>query len=165
MLIRFTQKLAKKLKIGSLAHVEDDPGPFVEWYANLFRARRAQYILTTESKSLLSVVMVGRGVTDDNIFIQHWLGCTREYLSQIGKSFVFENIVGPHAGQFVYAKTVSRSVLGSMSDMAGMSKFLLSARDLSPVDLSQLINETPFKAIDYQRPVDAFDKLKRLQSI
>jgi hypothetical protein len=161
MLIRFTQKLSKKLKIGSLAQIEEDPGPFIEWYATLFTAERAQYILTTESKSLLSVVIYGRGVTDDNIFITRWLESMREYFLKIGKRLVFEKIIGPRAGQFIYAKTASRSILGSMNDMVSMSKFMLPARDMSPMDLSQMINEAPFKAIGYQRPLDAFDKLKR----
>jgi hypothetical protein len=165
MLIRFTQKLSKKLKIGSLAQIEDDPDPFIEWYANLFAAERVQYILTTESKSLLSLVFYGRGVTDDNIFIKHWLGSMREYFSEIGKSFVFEKIIGPRTGQFIYAKTSSKSILGSMNDMISMSKFMLPARSMSPHELSQMINETPFKAIKYQRPLDAFDKLKRIKLI
>jgi hypothetical protein len=165
MLIRFTQKLSKKLKIGPLAKLADDPGPFIEWYANLFTAERAQYILITEAKSLLSIVIYGRGITDDTKFLKLWLDSTREYLSEIGKKFIFERIIGPRTGQFIYAKTANKSILGSMNDMVSMSKFMLPTRDMSPFDLSQMINETPFKAISFQRPLDAFDKLKCIRLI
>ena len=165
MLIRFTQKLSKKLKIGSLAEHKDCPGPFLEWYANLFTAERTQYILITEAKSLLSVVVYGRGITDDNKFLKHWLDTTREYLLITGKQFIFDRIIGPQTGSFIYAKTASKSILGSMNDMVSMSKFMLPTRDMSPLDLSQMINETPFKTIEYQRPLDAFDKLKRINLI
>ena len=165
MLIRFTQKLSKKLKVGPLSQIDDEPGPFLEWYANLLIAERTQYILATEAKSLLSIIIYGRGVTDDNVFIKTWLGSTRHYLSEIGKSFVFEKIIGPHTSEFVYGKTVNKSILGSMSDMATVSKLMLQAREMSPFDLSQMINETPFKAINYERPLDAFDKLKSIKLI
>jgi len=165
MLIRFTQKLSKKLKIGSLTKVEDDPGPFLEWYAHIFTANRVQYLLITEARSLLSVVLYGRGITDDTIFIRSWLSFLRDYLSDKGKAFVFRNIIGPRTNQFTYSKTVSRSVLGSMNDMASVSKSMLQIRDMSPWDLAQMTNETPFKAIGYKTPLDAFDQLKYLRSL
>ncbi len=165
MLIRFTQKLSKKLKIGLLAETKDDPGPFIEWYANVFNAEKAQYILITEAKSLLSIVIYGRGITNDTKFLKYWLDSTRDYLSEIGKRFVFEKIIGPHTEKFVYANTASKSILGSMNDMVSMSKFVLPTRDMSPLDLSQMINETPFKALEYQRPLDAFDKLQSIKLI
>jgi hypothetical protein len=36
---------------------------------------------------------------------------------------------------------------------------------MSPFDLSQMINETPFKAINYRRPLAAFDKLKSIRPV
>ena len=165
MIIRFTQKLAKKLKIGSLDETNDDPGPFLEWYAHLFTADRTQYILTTEAKSLLSVVFYGRGITDDTEFLSHWLSYTREYLAEIGKSFVFKNFIGPNTDHFIYAKTQSKSILGSMNDMISVSKVMIPIRDMSPWDVSRMINETPFKAIGYKRPFDAFNDLKKLKMI
>ena len=165
MLMRFTTKLSKKLKLPPLTKVTDDPGPFLDWYANLFTANRVQYILTTEAQSLFSVVMYGRGITDDHNFIKQWLGSTRDYLTDIGKDFVFEKIIGPNTGQFTLSKTLSKSVLGSMNDMVSVAKFMLRTRDMSPRDLAEMINETPFKAIDHNAPIHAFNQMKFLRPI
>jgi hypothetical protein len=160
MILRFTEKLSKKLKLGPITKVERDAGPFLEWYANLFTANRTQYILVTEVKSLLSIVMYGRGVVDDNIFINHFLNFLREYLDNKGNRLIFERVIGPSSGQITMSKTASKSILGSMNDMVSMSKFTLEREDVSPMYLTEMINKTPFKAIDYQSPLEAFGNLK-----
>ena len=160
MIVRFTEKLSKKLKIGPMTKVERDPGPFLEWYANLFTVNRTQFILVTEAKSLFSVVIYGRGVVDDNIFINHFLGFLREYLDEKGNRLIFEKIIGPKSAQITMSKTLSKSILGSMNDMVSMSKFMSQREDVSPMYLTELINETPFKAIDYQSPIEAFGNLR-----
>ena len=160
MILRFTEKLSKKLKTGPITKVERDPGPFLEWYAYLFSANRTQYILVTEAKSLLSVVMYGRGVVDDKIFINHFLSFLREYLDEKGNRLIFERVIAPNSGQIIISKTTSRSVLGSMNDMVSMSKFTLQRKDVSPMYLKERINKTPFKAIGYQSPLEAFGNLK-----
>ncbi len=165
MLFRFTQKLSKKLKFGSLKHYDQDPGPFLEWYAHLFSAGRVQYIITTEAKSLLSIVMYGCGVTDDNRFISQWLSSTKDYLSDIGNNFVFKNFIAPNTSEFIYSKTQSKSVLGSMNDMVSMSKYMIPHKDMSPWEVSEFLNETPFKAIGYDSPIIAFRNMKRLKLV
>lgn len=160
MIIRFTEKLSKKLKIGPITKVLRDPGPFLEWYANLFTANRTQFILVTEAKSLLSVVIYGRGVVDDNVFISHFLSFLREYLDEKGHRLIFEQIIGPNSVQITLSKTVSKSILGSMNDMVGMSKFMSQRKDVSPMCLTEFINRTPFKAIDYKSPLKAFGNLR-----
>ncbi|MFP4040595.1 MAG: DUF6933 domain-containing protein [Desulfosudaceae bacterium] len=165
MLIRITQKLSKKLKTGTLPEIPDDPGPFLEWYANLFTADRLQYILTTEAKSLFSVVLYGRGITDDSRFIEHWLPFIREYFLSNGKRFAFERIIVPNTSQFQFSKTQSRSILGSMNDMVDMAKTMISLRDMSLWEVSDMINETPFSALEGQCPLDALDHLKFIKPV
>lgn len=157
--------MSKKLKLSALPQSQDYSGNFVEWYAHLFTANRVQYILTTEAKTLFSVVLYGRGITDDDIFIKDWLRFLSDYLSDIDRSRVFKTFIGPNTGQFRLAKTSSRSVLGSMNDMISTIKFTLQTEDLSPYDLSKMINSTPFKTIDYQTPIACVDQLPYLRLI
>ena len=42
---------------------------FADWSAHLFTAERTQYILISNTASLYSMVMFGRGITDDCRFI------------------------------------------------------------------------------------------------
>ena len=165
MIIRFTQKLAIKSKIGPLAGNDDDPGPFRGCHAHLFTADRTQCIPTTEAASVLSDVLCGRGITDDTNFISQRLSSTRPYFAEIGKSFVFTDFIGTVTDRFTYSKTGSKTILGSMSDMISISKFMIPGRGMSPWDVSHTINETPHKAVGYKRPFDAFDNLKRGESI
>ena len=160
MILRFTGKLSKKLKTGPLTKIDEDPGPYLDWYANLFTAQRYQYILVTEAKSLLSIVMHGGGVTDDDKFIKQFLSQLHEYLNDTGNRLIYERIIVPQTGVIKMSKTASKSVLGSMNDMINLSKIYLEDEELGPWDLMKMINRTPFKAINYDRPEEAFRKMK-----
>ncbi len=159
MLLRVTNKLSKKLKLPPLTTVKDNPGLFLEWYANVFTANRVQYILTTEANSLFSVVLYGRGITNVNLFINSWLTSLKSYLSDIGKESVFNNIISSNTNQFTFSKVLNKSILGSMTNIVVDSKFMLEDEDMSPRDLSQMINETPFNAIDFHSPICVFNQL------
>jgi hypothetical protein len=49
-------------------------------FCHLFTADRTQYIILMNSASLYSCVMYGRGITDDNTFIERSLGMIREFM-------------------------------------------------------------------------------------
>ena len=78
MVIRFTAKLSKKLKLGEITKVDRYPGPYLEWYAHLFTFNRFQYILTTEANSLYTTMMYGRGIVDDNEYLQRFFSHLRD---------------------------------------------------------------------------------------
>ena len=55
---------------------------------------------------------------------------------------------------------MNKSVIGSINDMVNMSKFILKREDMSPFDLSDFLNNTSFKFIEYQTPIAAFKSMK-----
>ena len=57
MILRLSQKLAKKLKEGTLTSLPLDENHYADWSAHLFTADRTQYIIVTNTQSLYSVVM------------------------------------------------------------------------------------------------------------
>jgi len=73
MIFRLTQKMTKKVGLPPLQAVPLDKNPFIDWTAHLFTAERVQYIIVTNTASLYSLVMYGRGITDDNRFFQETL--------------------------------------------------------------------------------------------
>jgi len=160
MIIRFTDKLAKKLKLGKISRIEKYPVPFLEWYAHLFSIQRSQYILVAEATSLYTVIMYGRGVVDDNIFLQHFFSFLRENLEEIEGRLIYERIIAPNSARITFSKTMNKSVLGSINDMVNMSKVVVERDDMSPYDLSVFLNNTPFKFINYQSPLAAFKSMK-----
>lgn len=161
MIIHLTDKLRKKLKIDPLSRVEKETGAYLRWYANLFTINRFQYILVTNSSSLFSVVMHGRGISDINSFHSEFLSTLRDYLSELDMRMIFERVIAPDSGNITLSKTIDRSVLGSMKDMVDMNKISVEeyGKEYSPWDMARLINETPFRTINYDHPFKVFPNM------
>ncbi len=70
MIFRLSHKLNAKIKAGTLPSVALDENPFADWSAHLFVAGRTQYLLLSNTRSLYSTVMYGRGITTDSHFIE-----------------------------------------------------------------------------------------------
>jgi hypothetical protein len=68
MILRLSQKLSTKINAGKLAEMPLDENPYADWSRHLFTADRTQYIILSNTASLYSCVMYGRGVTDDSRF-------------------------------------------------------------------------------------------------
>jgi hypothetical protein len=137
-----------------------DAGPHLRWYANLFRAERVQYILTTNAASLYSVVIYGRGITDDDLYLRQFLTELREQLDAADMGMIYKRCIAPHTGTVALAKAQDRSVLGSMNDMVFHCKSRLERGPISPWDLSEAINSTPYGALGYRFPREVFAQLR-----
>lgn len=165
MILRLSQKLAKKLKTGSLSPLPPDENPYADWSANLFTADRTQYILFTNTKSLYSVVMYGKGITDNSLFIRRALENLREFMEDDGQASVYQRLIAPATGSLRFGKALNRSVTGSMNDMIFHAKYWLIEGELSPCDVSFKLNEIPMSALKgpesecYGIPRDAFQLL------
>ncbi len=61
MILRLSQKLAKKVKTTPTRVLPLDANPFADWSAHLFTADRTQYILFSNTASLYSTVLYGAG--------------------------------------------------------------------------------------------------------
>ena len=70
MIIRLTQKLAKKIKVPQLDYLEKPEEPISDWTANIFNAGRNQYIIFTNSDTLFSLIFPGAGLNNSNKFIE-----------------------------------------------------------------------------------------------
>jgi hypothetical protein len=159
MIIRLSQKLANKLKVGRLAAAPLDENPYADWSAHLFTAGRTQYIILTNTRSLYSMVMYGKGITDDGRFIERALADTRELMEGDGQAFVFRRFIAPASGRVRFARALNRSVTGSMNDMVSHAKYWFVEEQLSPDDVSFNLNDIPMSALGYQKPREAFKML------
>src|SRR5215210_4977931 len=81
MIFRLSQILNSKIKAGALQVLPLDENLFADWSAHLFVANRTQYILLSNTKSLYSTVLYGKGITDDRRFIERALGSLREFIA------------------------------------------------------------------------------------
>lgn len=159
MIIRLTQKLAKKIKVAPTAALPRNPNPFADWTANLFTAERTQYIILTNSASLYSVLFYGRGITESDIFIDRALSALAEHMRDAGHGAIFDKRIAPLASEIVFSKTGERQVMGSVNDHVQRAQIKLEAPDATPHSVSLKLNSTPMGALDYRYPREALTKL------
>ncbi|MBA3480598.1 MAG: hypothetical protein H0T51_02180 [Pirellulales bacterium] len=95
MIIRLSQKLATKIGVKALQVVPLDPNPFADWSGHLFSADRTQYVILTNTASLYSAILYGRGITDDGRFLDRGPGAIREVMDNDGLEFIYGRLVAP----------------------------------------------------------------------
>ena len=164
MIFRLSHKLAKKLRISSLKPAPADPNPFADWSAHLFTAHRTQYVILTNTMSLYSTVIYGRGITDDSQFLDRALNSMREFMVDDGQEFIYRRFVAPSSRNVRFASALNRSVTGSMNDLIDEAQMRLTEYDLSPFDTSFNLNEMPMSYLDYRKPREEFKSLGSGQS-
>ena len=164
VIFRLSHKLNAKIKAGRLRALPRHENPLADWSAHLFLTDRTQYILLSNTESLYSTVMYGKGITDDSKFIERALSNLREFMEGDGQEFVYRRIIAPASASVRFAKALDRSVTGSMSDLIGHATDWLAQGDLSPFDVGFRLNEIPMSALAgsssaYGIPRDAFKAL------
>ena len=161
MIIRLTQKLAKKINsLDAMNNLLLAKNPYLDWSANLFRAQRVQYLIITNTTSLYSMIMYGRGITNHSDFIKGIMSTMRDFLKADGNEFIYRRFIEPDVSTVMFAKSLNRAVTGSMNDLIYGAKFLLEYRELAPWDASFKLNETPMSYIKYRNPKKAFKAMK-----
>lgn len=164
MIFRLSQKLNGKIGAGLLPSLPLDENPFADWSATLFTADRTQYILVSNTKSLYSVVLFGKGITDDGQFIERASSSIREFMENDGQAFVYHRFVAP-SGPVRFAKALNRSVTGSMNDLIRHAEYWLTDEEISPHDVSFRLNDVllsalaPTKAKAYGKPRQSFKSM------
>ena len=165
MILRLSQKLNTKIKAGPLPALPPDENPFADWSAHLFLADRTQYILLSNTRSLYSTVMYGKGITDDGRFIQRAMSNLREFMEHDGLEFIHRRLIAPVSGSVRFAGALDRTVTGSMNDLINHAKALLVEGESSPFDVGFRLNDVllsaiaPSKAEKYGKPREALKSM------
>lgn len=165
MIFRLSQKLAKKIKAGPLDTLALDENPYADWSAHLFTVHRTQYIILSNTKSLYSCVIYGKGITDDSVFIERAFSTIREFMEADGREFVYRRFISPASGPVQFAKALNRSVTGSMKELIFAAEWGLAEDDPSPHDVSFRLNDLLLSALatdgshGYGKPNEAFELL------
>ena len=167
MIFRLSQKLSTKIKAGKLSEMPLDENPYADWSASLFAAGRTQYVILSNTPSLYSCVMFGKGITNDCLFVERALSSIREFMEDDGQQFVYRRFIAPDSGTFSFAKGLNRSVTGSMNELITAAQMHLVEEDMAPHEVGFIINGILLSALrnaegrKYAEPKDA---LKRLAS-
>jgi hypothetical protein len=149
MIFRLSQKLSTKIKAGNLETLPLDENPFADWSAGLFLVGRLQFVLVSNTKSLYSTVLPGKGVTDQNTFIERALSAIRESMEADGHAGIYERLVAPVSGSVRFAKALNRSVTGSMNDMIKHAAYDLAMGNVSLVEIGSRLEGIPMSALKH----------------
>jgi hypothetical protein len=158
MIFRLSQKMNAKIKAGTLRTLPLDENSFADWSAALFVADRTQYILLSNTKSLYSTVMPGKGITDDGYFIERALSSIREFMEDDGQEFVYQRFIAPASASVRFAKALNRSVTGSMNDMTKHAAYDLAEGDVVPFEIGSRLNGIPMSALKHDGSTHGFPR-------
>jgi hypothetical protein len=159
MILRLSTKMGKKIGTTPSEVLPPDPNPFTDWSAHLFLVDHVQYILVTNTVSLYSMLMEGRGITDSSTLLRSLTGTMESILSGTGYEYIFEECIAPSLQDVRVSKALNRSVIGSMNDLVVSAKTCIQGGELSLYDTSCLLNEIPFSALAYLSPRATFQLL------
>jgi hypothetical protein len=160
MILRLTQKLAKKIKEAPAASLASEVNPYADWSGHVFTADRTQYIIVSNTMSLYSMVFYGSGVTDLSRFMGDLQSFMADYMSRDGYEFQFRRFIVPEMTEIRISKLTDRQVIGSMDDLVYNCKVHLIENGLSPFDAAQRINDMPMSYLNYASPKEAFARMK-----
>src|SRR6185295_5840525 len=111
---------------GPLSAQPPSENPYADWSAHLFSADRTQYILLSNTRSLYSTVLYGKGISNDSHLIDRALSNLREFLEDDGLEFVYRRLIAPASATVRFAKALDRSVTGSMNELTTHAKAWLA---------------------------------------
>ena len=146
-----TQKLLKELKT-DLSPVRDTD-PVALWHANLLTLDRRKCVLFTNDKTRYSFLVPGLRKPDfkmlGEIFLDNLFRCMlNEGIAQKGVETVLNT-----CSSYCFTKTSSKSVLGTMNDIADIIKWTVyHDGGLANTDISEMmmkLNRMPMKPLDY----------------
>ncbi len=165
MILRLSQKLNTKIKAGKLTDMPLDENPYADWSCHLFTADRTQYIIMSNTKSLYSCVMFGKGIADDSRFIERALSTIREFMEDDGQAFVYQRFIASASSTVSFATALNRSVTGSMNELINHATSWLIEGEMSPHDVGFKLNDILLSTLArsksdfYWKPREAFKGL------
>ena len=160
-------------KLAKAARVKLESAPDTEglhwldcWYATLVPLTSStDLVLITNARSLFSIVIPQPAENITFFAVVSEFGRKfRAVPASLGVDDEAVSTAVERHSQFVTCKTASRSVLGSMSEMAFHFRFLARRNtdemgEIGIEDLERMLNTTPLSPLGYQYPVHRFIEL------
>ena len=161
MILRPSQKLNTRIKGGTLSVLARHENPLLDWSAHVFAVGRAEYVLLSNTSSLYSAVLDGAAIRDAARLTEQVLAVIRAVLEGAGR-LPDERLAPVETVRF--AKSLGRSVTGSMNELITHAVACLAHGDLPAADVGVRLNDTLLSALavgsdKYGRPRDAFAAL------
>jgi hypothetical protein len=158
--IRLTQKLRKFLGVEFQETLQPTSAALGDWYANLVPTWAGEMIVFISDKSLLVVAVPFWEVAD---LIPLFVLRVANLMGMIGVSMEAAADEITHYREVQYAKTASRSVLGSLNDFAfNIQMYSEDASEENPMSLSDTelrLSHYPCKPLGWKSPAEVAREL------
>ena len=137
MIIRCTQKLAERLHTGRLSHTEM-PDTRSAWYANLFHALGVQYIILTESQTLVTVVFSGKGIKSADELARAGRAQIKTKFVESGWTELLGTAIDYDEETLELLAAQDRRVLGCMTDLVFAAELAAESGDALDAIMTRL---------------------------
>lgn len=159
MILRLSEKMSKRIGVRPIESLPMSANPFADWSSHVFAAGRLEYILSTNTATLYSVVFEARGIKGEPAFRSNMLAQLRAAMIEDGFEFHYKRLIDVDSDSVSYSKAFSRGVIGSMNDMVELATYSLEVQEKSPAETSRIVNGTPFSVLEQTSPRQAFQHL------
>lgn len=167
LLIRCTGKLRKEmgLKDSALFQGQALEADLRQWHANLIHISRRKCVLFVNDKTLFNFIAPNVSRTEIRGLQYLFLSYLNAVLSEEGFDTEERNAICSEHEDLEFAKTSSKSVLGSLNDLAFHYKHrILMAGGVQSHKIPSIIgelNRMPMGALKYAFPIDELHKAVR----
>ena len=105
------------------------------------------------------MVMFGKGITSDGLFLDRMTSYMGDFIRTSGQGFIFDRLIVPSLDRVRFSKALNRTVTGSMNELVFHAQMRLVEDGLSPFDVSHYLNEMPMSCLEHIVPNDSFRHL------
>ena len=162
MIFRLSQSLNARVKAGPLAKLPLHENPLLDWSAHLFAVGRSRFVLVSNTKSLLSAVLPGRGITSLDRLQKRAFDGIRACMTALGYESLSRTVILTDSGPVRFAKALNRSVSGSMNELVKCAEVCMSEGELTLPEVGDRLNGTLLSVLaaggsqGYGKPREAF---------
>ncbi len=159
-----TKKAQDRLKVKPVDVFPDPTTRLGNWYCNEFTASRRKHLIFVNERTLLPIVFSVKGLKTSGDILE-------VFKQRLFKAFLLLNLPDKkfmpellEMDEVVFAKTASRSVVGSMNDIIAQAKFSCDYHDIdvdSPA-MFESLSQIPLKANGYKRSTELVAELFQL---
>jgi hypothetical protein len=158
LIIRPTNSLAQKMKVKVQSHIAPTTALLGDWYGIEVNISTHRLALFVSSTTRLGIVVKAAPYADTTIRLK---GEIQRALTEIG---IDQNKISAELSHFTsiaFAKTESRSLIGTLNDLRNNLIWYVDAGRAHPSDvaaLSQSLFEIPMRTLDWKYPIEAVRK-------
>jgi hypothetical protein len=153
VVLRCTQKLLARLKQTETLPVVESTTRLGDWYGNILRIGRRQYLLFISERSRLPVVIpIREGKRLASVFPD----TVCEVLGNVGVGAADIANERSRMSEIAFGRTSNRSLLGTLNDFAFMARQgnMNRAQPETPEELVRFLAQTPILPLDGASPIE-----------